>query len=261
MNGVTVVLQNSCDGSYTYELHGKEALAIGRGDKHDTKYDSYKKDGAITVKTLNDGTETGIHFNQEGCFYTFDVYPTKELYRSYVTKDPIIITFAVGMVFVFSIVLFLIYDRLVERRQGLILAKATQSTAIVSSLFPKNVRDRLLEVETGKDKNANVNIGANHRLKTFLNGNAVGTENGTQPIADLFPHCTVFFGDIAGFTAWSSTREPAQVFVLLQAVYQAFDLLAKRRNVFKVETIGDSYVAVTGLVRSCFCSILVWLSE
>lgn len=81
-----------------------------------------------------------------------------------------------------------------------------------------------------------------------------------QPIADFFPHCTgtfsmvgprinspgfsltlyaVFFGDIAGFTAWSSTREPAQVFLLLQTLYQNFDLIAKRRRVFKVETIGE----------------------
>jgi class 3 adenylate cyclase len=55
------------------------------------------------------------------------------------------------------------------------------------------------------------------------------------------------FSDICGFTAWSSTREPVQVFVLLQAVYQEFDKIAKKRNVYKVETIGDSYVAVTGL--------------
>ena len=55
------------------------------------------------------------------------------------------------------------------------------------------------------------------------------------------------FADIAGFTAWSSTREPAQVFVLLQTIYQAFDHLAHKYDVFKVETIGDSYVAVTGL--------------
>jgi class 3 adenylate cyclase len=67
------------------------------------------------------------------------------------------------------------------------------------------------------------------------------------PIADLVPHATVLFADISGFTAWSSTREPAQVFILLQNVYQAFDAIAKRRRVFKVETIGDSYVAVTGL--------------
>jgi class 3 adenylate cyclase len=30
-------------------------------------------------------------------------------------------------------------------------------------------------------------------------------------------------------------------------VYQEFDTIAKRHKVFKVETIGDSYLAVTGL--------------
>lgn len=44
-----------------------------------------------------------------------------------------------------------------------------------------------------------------------------------------------------GFTAWSSVREPSQVFVLLEAVYDAFDKIAKRRGIFKVETIGDCY--------------------
>jgi class 3 adenylate cyclase len=37
------------------------------------------------------------------------------------------------------------------------------------------------------------------------------------------------------------------VFTLLETVYHAFDEIAKRRRVFKVETIGDCYVAVTGL--------------
>ena len=90
-------------------------------------------------------------------------------------------------------------------------------------------------------------LGPNHRLKSFLSGSPQANEQGQQSIADFFPHCTVLFADIEGFTAWSSSREPAQVFVLLQTVYQAFDLIAKRRKVFKVETIGDSYVAVTGL--------------
>lgn len=82
----------------------------------------------------------------------------------------------------------------------------------------------------------------------------------SQPIADLFPACTgelipkllvivfvlleliilflnalVLFADISGFTAWSSTRDPSQVFTLLQSIYQAFDKIAKRRKVFKVE--------------------------
>ena len=34
---------------------------------------------------------------------------------------------------------------------------------------------------------------------------------------------------------------------LLETIYHAFDNIAKRRKVFKVETIGDCYVAVCGL--------------
>ena len=40
-----------------------------------------------------------------------------------------------------------------------------------------------------------------------------------KPIADLFPSATVLFGDISGFTAWSSQRDPAQVFTLLETIY------------------------------------------
>lgn len=38
-----------------------------------------------------------------------------------------------------------------------------------------------------------------------------------------------------------------QVFDLLETIYGAFDKSARRRNVFKIETIGDCYVAATGL--------------
>ena len=71
----------------------------------------------------------------------------------------------------------------------------------------------------------------------------------SSPIADLFPHCTVMFADISGFTAWSSVREPTSVFALLEALYSSFDRMATRRRVFKVETIGDCYVAATGACR------------
>jgi class 3 adenylate cyclase len=48
--------------------------------------------------------------------------------------------------------------------------------------------------------------------------------------------------DIAGFTAWSSIRDPHQVFTLLESIFQTFDAAAKKFGVFKVETIGDCYV-------------------
>jgi class 3 adenylate cyclase len=49
-----------------------------------------------------------------------------------------------------------------------------------------------------------------------------------KQIAELFPETTIMFADIAGFTAWSSSREPSHVFTLLEALYGAFDRQAKR---------------------------------
>jgi class 3 adenylate cyclase len=248
VDGITVILENECDGVYTYEINGKEAFVTGFGDLHERKFDHFRRTAEFEtgIDVLDDGTSTGVKLIKGDCKYFVHVYPSETFYRHYVTKRPIITTCAIAMVFVFTAAMFLFYDRLVARRQVLILAKATQSTAIVSSLFPKQVRDRLMQTESDRNGGA-VALASNNRLKTFLTGDDKANDGGGQPIADLFPHCTVYFADIAGFTAWSSTREPAQVFVLLQAVYQAFDLLAKRRRVFKVETIGDSYLAVTGL--------------
>jgi class 3 adenylate cyclase len=66
----------------------------------------------------------------------------------------------------------------------------------------------------------------------------------SPPVADLYPDASVMFADIAGFTSWSSAHEPTQVFTLLETLY---DAITKKRGVFKVETIGDSFVAVVGL--------------
>jgi class 3 adenylate cyclase len=142
----------------------------------------------------------------------------------------------------FAVLMFLVYDRLVERRQAIVLKSANQSSAIVSSLFPRNVTDRLLDI--GSDSNK-TSFTAKIRLKSFLND--FQDNEGLQPIADLFPETTVLFADIAGFTAWSSARDPTHVFTLLQTLYQGFDRIAHKEKVFKVETIGDCYVAVTGL--------------
>lgn len=82
--------------------------------------------------------------------------------------------------------------------------------------------------------------------KTLKPGVSPARESG-HPIADNYPHCTVLFADLAGFTGWASERDPAQVFFLLETVYAAFDEIGKMLKVFKVETIGDCYLAVTGL--------------
>jgi Adenylate and Guanylate cyclase catalytic domain len=55
-------------------------------------------------------------------------------------------------------------------------------------------------------------------------------------------------------------RDPFQVFILLETLYGAYDYIAERRNIFKVETVGDCYIAgkyirefVDSLVNGTFC--------
>ena len=43
-----------------------------------------------------------------------------------------------------------------------------------------------------------------------------------------------FVADLAGFTQWSSARQPEDVFTLLETLYNAFDKIAMKRKVFKV---------------------------
>lgn len=198
-----------------------------------------------------DGTKDGIRFVETPCAYSISLYPSVEFTETYTTATPAILVVAVSSVFLFAIAMFIVYDRLVERRQALVLQKAVQSTAIVSSLFPKNVRERLMQTAHTKDikdvKSISVfrdkmrpNKGDNHDVETGTGVYQLDDDEDGPPIADLFPNCTVMFADIAGFTAWSSTRDPSEVFTLLQNVYRAFDIVAARRRVFKVETIGDS---------------------
>ena len=201
------------------------------------------------------------------CVYTIVLYATKEFEEEYNSNLPLVMTIVVAATFFFMIVTFQMYDWFVQRRNNTVVGAAARANGILSSMFPKNVRDRLFaekeqeDAETSAQKVPLVDAHGKTRLKTFMNSESRRTlmiDRGpdeddddfmykTKPIADFFPETTIMFADISGFTAWSSAREPAQVFTLLETIYKAFDDIAKRRRVFKVETIGDCYVAVTGL--------------
>ena len=60
---------------------------------------------------------------------------------------------------------------------------------------------------------------------------------------------TIFFSDIVSFTDISSSLTPLKVSNMLDRLYNAFDELSRKHDVFKVETIGDAYMAVTNLVK------------
>mmetsp|Transcript_29050 Transcript_29050/g.57800 ORF Transcript_29050/g.57800 Transcript_29050/m.57800 type:complete len:1354 (-) Transcript_29050:61-4122(-) len=60
---------------------------------------------------------------------------------------------------------------------------------------------------------------------------------------------TIFFSDIVGFTNISTTLEPIKISLMLDRLYHSFDQISRKHDVFKVETIGDAYMAVCNLVN------------
>ena len=49
----------------------------------------------------------------------------------------------------------------------------------------------------------------------------------------------------------SSDMNPTSVMKMLNKLYSEFDKLAEKHGVFKVETIGDAYIAVGGAPTKC----------
>jgi hypothetical protein len=240
-NGLIVVISNECDQQFTFEITGDEVIYLGPKDAHEPDYASFKREFQLMAEK---SVFTEISMSQDYCPYKAAVYPSAQMRDEYKSNMPLLLTVGVVAIFMFTILVFFFYDFLVERRQTALADKANKSSAIVTALFPKIVRDRLFEDNTKSGKGWGMK-----EFMTESNEDSDFHQNVAKnaPIADLFTNTTVMFGDISGFTAWSSSRQPAEVFILLETLYGAFDKIAREMKVFKVETIGDCYVAATGL--------------
>lgn len=72
-------------------------------------------------------------------------------------------------------------------------------------------------------------------------------KKGEQTIADSFKEVTVLFSDIVGFTELSQKVNASQLVFMLNDLFSAFDHLAQKYGIEKIKTIGDAYMAVSGL--------------
>ncbi|CAB9526582.1 Guanylate cyclase (Partial), partial [Seminavis robusta] len=135
LQSIIVVMSDSCQNEYTYAITGTEVSPLGEGDLHDPRFDDMKRFASFeAIDSIQDGTKDGLPFNKDECSISIEVYPSHEFYDTYNTSAPVLFTCSILGIFLFTAIMFVLYDRLVERRQEIVMRKATQTDKIVASL-------------------------------------------------------------------------------------------------------------------------------
>jgi hypothetical protein len=217
-----------------------------------------KQSALVDLKSfaLREGVYTGAPINKNVCPYTISIYPSDTMKSDFTTRNGIIAVTSILLIFAFTSFVFVLYDWSVERRQSKVMESAVRSSEIVDSLFPSNVRNQIYKSHERQEKRRRHNRSEIDGERSFGVDDSMNSSSALNQIlnqgsiAQVYPDTTVIFADIVGFTSWSAPREPTQVFHLLEILYAGFDALAKNYGVFKIETIGDSYVAVVGLPKA-----------
>jgi hypothetical protein len=233
VNGIYCVIRNDCEQSFTFLINGREAVYLGEGDLHETRYDANEISTTFPgldqqdPSTMPNTNVTSINEDHFQCRYSLSIYPSAVLQEEQQSSAPFFFTTIVGMIFVLTFVVVLIYMKITEYRTKKVEKVAKASDKIITALFPEDVKQELMKDATREqkakdDKTKLMSVTATHNksghsalVGDFLSG---GDEESafagasmemdgpggrkqqsqykTKPIANLFEETTIFFADI-----------------------------------------------------------------
>ncbi|MCK6520639.1 SDR family NAD(P)-dependent oxidoreductase [Myxococcota bacterium] len=141
------------------------------------------------------------------------------------------------------------------------LAPAPPSVVMPEAESDRVVAQMMSELRTVTDTNQNLELRIERRTQELAQERArseallhallpqpiVPRLREGEVIADLLPEASVLFADMRGFTPLAARLSPRVLLTTLTQLFGAFDALADEHHVEKIKTIGDCYMAATGL--------------
>ena len=117
---------------------------------------------------------------------------------------------------------------------------------IGASLEKKRLRDRevlyLRQIEEEKKRSDDLlHVILPHDIVKELKANGFVAPRRHEDVA-------VLFCDIVGFTPYSASRQPEEIVAALQLLFEAYEELAAQYQMYKIKTIGDSFMSTAGLL-------------
>ncbi|XP_025074947.1 guanylate cyclase 32E [Pogonomyrmex barbatus] len=192
------------------------------------------------------------------------LYKAPELLRSTRLGEPTARDFQRGDVYSFAIVLYELQGRhgpfgITELSAAEILKKVIARDSGISS-FRSNIFDNMMammekyanNLEALVDERTDQLTEEKKKTDALLHEMlpryvAEQLKKGHKVEAESFDCVTIYFSDIVGFTSMSAESTPLQVVDFLNDLYTCFDSTIENYDVYKVETIGDAYMVVSGL--------------
>lgn len=129
----------------------------------------------------------------------------------------VVMFFVMNIVAIAAIIFTLLYSFVIQKETNLNLLRAEQerSEGLLLNILPRDIA-------------------------TIL-------KSGRRTIADHFEDASILFADVVNFTPLSERMRAEDLVEMLNEVFSHFDELAEKYGVEKIKTIGDCYMAASGV--------------
>ena len=163
---VVILIKNTWGETLTYQIssseeNGATATFISTGDEHSQHRTEISQSAFLTTTPepedilATESTSSVDQLDREGELrsargtepggFKVTVFPTESFEEVYNSLEPLILTIILAAIVFCAIITFFWYSRTVHNRQQKLAETANRTALVVKSLFPSNVRDRIMQ--------------------------------------------------------------------------------------------------------------------